>query len=133
MVARNIKIVFVKPQIIKLKNLGKSYSEIVSNINSINGDNYQVSETVHIWKLLKLNILITNFLIINSISNRLSIGIKYFILDYSIFNNLGDVKLQMLFQTLFMMLPLDRKDLYQHTNYNSKFSICSMLWSQWKH
>ena len=46
MVPRNNKSVFVKPQIVKLKNLGKSYSEIVSKINSINGDHHQISESV---------------------------------------------------------------------------------------
>ena len=51
MVAKSNKIILVKPQIIKLKNKGKSYSEIVSNINGINGDHHQVSETVNYLKI----------------------------------------------------------------------------------
>ncbi len=46
MVASNKKIIFVKPQVIKLRNIGKKYSEIVSMINAVNGENHQITENV---------------------------------------------------------------------------------------
>ena len=56
MVYKNNKSFFVRPQIIKLRNLGKTYSEIVSMINCVNGDQYQTSETVKDTNGKKINI-----------------------------------------------------------------------------
>jgi len=58
MVYKNNKSFFVRPQIIKLRNLGKTYSEIVSMINCVNGDQYQTSETVKDMNGKKINIFL---------------------------------------------------------------------------
>jgi hypothetical protein len=46
MVARSNKSIFLREQVIKLRNLGKSYSYIVSTINHVNGEKHQITETV---------------------------------------------------------------------------------------
>ena len=64
MVPRNNKSVFVKPQIVKLKNLGKTYSEIVSKINSINEDQIFLNRLFHFQQLrrCKVSNVMSNFI-----------------------------------------------------------------------
>ena len=47
MVTITKKVLFIRPQVIKLRFRGKSYSEITSIINNVNGNDHQITETVN--------------------------------------------------------------------------------------
>ena len=64
MVTSTKKVLFIRPQVIKLRFRGKSYSEITSIINNVNGNDHQITETVNNSFFIFIMYLIRNITVI---------------------------------------------------------------------